>query len=249
MFFTLNQNNKRGLYIYLGMLMLVVFLVMSWFNSTTGKKGSEYNRIIADFLSDQVGEYQLDFNTRTLTYTLWADMPETPADTPDEGQSQSQTPALPSLFPTTPAVNQKVKTYQVPDNSLFINDVHDHVVEYNAQHPDKPVKQVYIGYSDPSFLTTWLPVLLPIVAMVALWWMIMRQTRGTGNPMAFAKARAKLPSDGNQVLFADVAGADEEKAELQEIVEFLKNPEKFNALGARIPKGVLLMGPDRRAHV
>ena len=169
MFFTLNQNNKRGLYIYLGMLMLVVFLVMSWFNSTTGKKGSEYNRIIADFLSDQVGEYQLDFNTRTLTYTLWADMPETPADTPDEGQSQSQTPALPSLFPTTPAVNQKVKTYQVPDNSLFINDVHDHVVEYNAQHPDKPVKQVYIGYSDPSFLTTWLPVLLPIVAMVALW--------------------------------------------------------------------------------
>ncbi len=243
MFFTLNQNNKRGLYIYLGMLMLVVFLVMSWFNSTTGKKGSEYNRIIADFLSDQVREYQLDFNTRTLTYTLWADMPETPADTPDEGQSQSQTPALPSLFPTTPAVNQKVKTYQVPDNSLFINDVHDHVVEYNAQHPDKPVKQVYIGYSDPSFLTTWLPVLLPIVAMVALWWMIMRQTRGTGNPMAFAKARAKLPSDGNQVLFADVAGADEEKAELQEIVEFLKNPEKFNALGARIPKGVLLMGP------
>ncbi len=239
----MNQNNKRGLYIYLGMLMLVVFLVMSWFNSTTGKKGSEYNRIIADFLSDQVGEYQLDFNTRTLTYTLWADMPETPADTPDEGQSQSQTPALPSLFPTTPAVNQKVKTYQVPDNSLFINDVHDHVVEYNAQHPDKPVKQVYIGYSDPSFLTTWLPVLLPIVAMVALWWMIMRQTRGTGNPMAFAKARAKLPSDGNQVLFADVAGADEEKAELQEIVEFLKNPEKFNALGARIPKGVLLMGP------
>ena len=85
----MNQNNKRGLYIYLGMLMLVVFLVMSWFNSTTGKKGSEYNRIIADFLSDQVGEYQLDFNTRTLTYTLWADMPETPADTPDEGQSQS----------------------------------------------------------------------------------------------------------------------------------------------------------------
>ena len=54
--------------------MAVVFLAMSWFNSTTGKKGVEYNKIVAEFLTDQVGEYQLDFNTRTLTYTLWSDM-------------------------------------------------------------------------------------------------------------------------------------------------------------------------------
>ena len=61
--------------------------------------------------------------------------------------------------------------------------------------------------------------------------------------MAFAKAKAKLPTDGNRITFDEVAGADEEKEELKEIVEFLKSPEKFNSLGARIPKGVLLMGP------
>ncbi|MCI8817388.1 MAG: AAA family ATPase, partial [Angelakisella sp.] len=162
----------------------------------------------------------------------------------DNSSGSSQAPASP-LFPGAQggSAASKTKTYQVPDNSLFIKDVHQHCLDYNAQHPDKPVKMVYIPYSDPSFLATWLPVLLPIIAMVALWWMIMRQTRGTGNPMAFAKAKAKLPTDGNRVTFDEVAGADEEKAELQEIVEFLKNPEKFNALGARIPKGVLLMGP------
>ena len=70
----MNQNNKRGLYIYLAILMAVVFLAMSWFNSTAAKKEVEYNQIVAEFLTDQVGEYRLDLNTRTLTYTLWKDM-------------------------------------------------------------------------------------------------------------------------------------------------------------------------------
>ncbi|MCI8652386.1 MAG: ATP-dependent zinc metalloprotease FtsH [Angelakisella sp.] len=163
---------------------------------------------------------------------------------PDSSASgESSGAAAPfSPFQTQPA-QSKTKVYQVPDNNLFMRDVHDHVLAYNAAHPDKQVKMVIIPYSDPSFLATWLPVMLPVIAMVVLWWMIMRQTRGTGNPMAFAKAKARVPSDGNRVTFDEVAGADEEKAELQEIVEFLKNPEKFNNLGARIPKGVLLMGP------
>ncbi len=248
----MNQNNKRGLYIYLAVLIAVVFLVMTWFNASAAKKGVEYNRIVSDFLEDRVGEYQLDLNTRTLTYILWEDMPQTSppesasgsSSEPDSSASgESSGAAAPfSPFQTQPA-QSKTKVYQVPDNNLFMRDVHDHVLAYNAAHPDKQVKMVIIPYSDPSFLATWLPVMLPVIAMVVLWWMIMRQTRGTGNPMAFAKAKAKLPTDGNRVTFDEVAGADEEKAELQEIVEFLKNPEKFNNLGARIPKGVLLMGP------
>jgi cell division protease FtsH len=251
-FFALNQNNKRGLYIYLAVLIAVVFLVMTWFNASAAKKGVEYNRIVSDFLEDRVGEYQLDLNTRTLTYILWEDMPQTSppesasgsSSEPDSSASgESSGAAAPfSPFQTQPA-QSKTKVYQVPDNNLFMRDVHDHVLAYNAAHPDKQVKMVIIPYSDPSFLATWLPVMLPVIAMVVLWWMIMRQTRGTGNPMAFAKAKARVPSDGNRVTFDEVAGADEEKAELQEIVEFLKNPEKFNNLGARIPKGVLLMGP------
>ncbi len=248
----MNQNNKRGLYIYLAVLIAVVFLVMTWFNASAAKKGVEYNRIVSDFLEDRVGEYQLDLNTRTLTYILWEDMPQTSppesasgsSSEPDSSASgESSGAAAPfSPFQTQPA-QSKTKVYQVPDNNLFMRDVHDHVLAYNAAHPDKQVKMVIIPYSDPSFLATWLPVMLPAIAMVVLWWMIMRQTRGTGNPMAFAKAKARVPSDGNRVTFDEVAGADEEKAELQEIVEFLKNPEKFNNLGARIPKGVLLMGP------
>ena len=244
----MNQNNKRGLYIYLAILMAVVFLAMSWFNSTAAKKEVEYNQIVAEFLTDQVGEYRLDLNTRTLTYTLWKDMesktPPAENASPESSSGVSSSEAANPLTPFQPQPAQsKAKTYQVPSTDLFIRDVHDHVLEYNAAHPDKPVTMVYVPVSDSTFLNVWLPVLLPIIAMVALWWMIMRQTRGTGNPMAFAKAKAKLPTDGNRITFDEVAGADEEKEELKEIVEFLKSPEKFNSLGARIPKGVLLMGP------
>ncbi len=244
----MNQNNKRGLYIYLAILMAVVFLAMSWFNSTAAKKEVEYNQIVAEFLTDQVGEYRLDLNTRTLTYTLWKDMesktPPAENASPESSSGVSSSEAANPLTPFQPQPAQsKAKTYQVPSTDLFIRDVHDHILEYNAAHPDKPVTMVYVPVSDSTFLNVWLPVLLPIIAMVALWWMIMRQTRGTGNPMAFAKAKAKLPTDGNRITFDEVAGADEEKEELKEIVEFLKSPEKFNSLGARIPKGVLLMGP------
>ncbi len=244
----MNQNNKRGLYIYLAILMAVVFLAMSWFNSTAAKKEVEYNQIVAEFLTDQVGEYRLDLNTRTLTYTLWKDMesktPPAENASPESSSGASSSEAANPLTPFQPQPAQsKAKTYQVPSTDLFIRDVHDHILEYNAAHPDKPVTMVYVPVSDSTFLNVWLPVLLPIIAMVALWWMIMRQTRGTGNPMAFAKAKAKLPTDGNRITFDEVAGADEEKEELKEIVEFLKSPEKFNSLGARIPKGVLLVGP------
>ncbi|MBP0962962.1 MAG: AAA family ATPase, partial [Oscillospiraceae bacterium] len=79
--------------------------------------------------------------------------------------------------------------------------------------------------------------------MVFFWGMMMRQTRGGGGMMGFSKAKTRGPETGVKVTFADVAGADEEKEELVEVVEFLRNPNKFNTLGARIPKGVLLMGP------
>ena len=96
----MNQNNKRGLYIYLAILMAVVFLAMSWFNSTAAKKEVEYNQIVAEFLTDQVGEYQLDFNTRTLTYTLWSDMDQQAGEpgAEDNSSGSSQAPASP-LFP------------------------------------------------------------------------------------------------------------------------------------------------------
>ncbi|WP_437124159.1 ATP-dependent zinc metalloprotease FtsH [Agathobaculum butyriciproducens] len=90
-----------------------------------------------------------------------------------------------------------------------------------------------------------LPYLILVVLIGAFWYFMMnKQSGGGAGPMQFGKARAKLAQDGkNKVTFNDVAGSDEEKAELQEIVEFLKNPQKFVQIGARIPKGVLLVGP------
>ena len=90
-----------------------------------------------------------------------------------------------------------------------------------------------------------LPYIILIVLLGAFWYFMMnKQSGGGAGPMQFGKARARLAQDDKRkVTFNDVAGADEEKAELQEIVEFLKNPQKFVQIGARIPKGVLLVGP------
>ena len=133
--------------------------------------------------------------------------------------------------------------YMVPNLTVFYNDTHELVKEYNEAHPDSPIVQNYIAPKATPWWVTLLPTLLLIGVMTVFWFVIMRQARGGGNPMSFAKAKPRMQDDKDRVTFADVAGADEEKQELQEIVEFLKNPQKYNTLGARIPKGVLLMGP------
>lgn len=97
----------------------------------------------------------------------------------------------------------------------------------------------------PGWWTGLLTTLLPILLFVVLFFFLMQQTQGGGNRvMSFGKSRAKLQTDEKKkVTFADVAGADEVKEEMEEIVEFLKNPKKFEELGAKIPRGVLLFGP------
>ncbi|MDA8097924.1 MAG: ATP-dependent metallopeptidase FtsH/Yme1/Tma family protein [Desulforudis sp.] len=97
----------------------------------------------------------------------------------------------------------------------------------------------------PSWFATMAFSFLPILLIVALFFFLMQQSQGGGNRvMSFGKSRAKLHSDDKQkVTFADVAGIDEVKEEVEELVDFLKDPSKFNDIGARIPKGVLLFGP------
>ncbi|MBQ7705324.1 MAG: ATP-dependent metallopeptidase FtsH/Yme1/Tma family protein, partial [Selenomonadaceae bacterium] len=107
-------------------------------------------------------------------------------------------------------------------------------VEITAQNPQEP----------PWWMTL-LSSFLPIILLIGFWFFIMNQTHGSGSKvMSFGKSRAKMSNgDKVKITFNDVAGADEAKEELQEVVEFLKHPKKFNDLGARIPKGVLLFGP------
>ena len=97
----------------------------------------------------------------------------------------------------------------------------------------------------PAWCVEWIPFLIMILLLVAFWFFFMRQQMGGNNKvMNFGKAHARtVTDDKNRVTFAQVAGADEEKEELREIVEFLKHSDRFMQLGARIPKGVLLIGP------
>ena len=139
--------------------------------------------------------------------------------------------------------------YTVPNVNLFVNDVHEDLREYNKANPDKPIEFDYKAGTSNSWLLSMLPSLLLTVGFVVLMVVMFKKMNNSissenNKAMSFGKARIKRGDEqSKKVTFKDVAGADEEKEELTEIVEFLKNPNEFSNLGARIPKGVLLVGP------
>ncbi len=129
----------------------------------------------------------------------------------------------------------------VPNVSLFVSDIETYRAEYNKLNPDAPLRVNYKAISDNTFLS-FVPYLILIALMLVMTFIFMRQTTGGGKMSQFSKANVRQ-ANGKKITFADVAGADEEKQELEEIVDFMKNPKKYQELGARIPKGVLLVGP------
>ena len=132
--------------------------------------------------------------------------------------------------------------YSVPSVTLFINDTEDYRVNYNKANPDAQLDQDYYKITDNSWLITYVPTFIILVMGIVLFVFMMRQAGGT-KYTNFGKASIKTPSEGKKAMFKDVAGAEEEKFEMAEIVDFLKNPRKYSEIGARIPKGVLLLGP------
>ncbi len=145
--------------------------------------------------------------------------------------------------------DDKEYKYTVPNVNIFVNDVHDLVRKHNIDNPDNPIEWNYKAGSSNSWLLSILPsalvlVLLTVVMVVMFKKMNSSITNENNRAMNFGKARVKRADDETKkVTFQDVAGADEEEEELTELVEFLKNPLDFSKLGARIPKGVLLVGP------
>ena len=138
--------------------------------------------------------------------------------------------------------DEKTIDYQVPDVSYFVNKIDPYVEEWNEAHPLDPIVYDFIV---PATLPEWIGA-IPYIIMIGLmgFFLYMMYNQQSGKGAAVGRAKTKDATDlKTRKTFKDVAGADEEKEELVEIVEFLKEPGKFNALGARIPKGVLLVGP------
>ena len=151
------------------------------------------------------------------------------------------------LYETDTTGNNIVRRFELTDFSVFYTDFNDIVVE---QYESGVLEEYdYTRESETPWWLMFVPYILVALLFLGVWVFMMRRAsggggNGNGNMMKFSKARTTVGIDEkNKVTFQDVAGADEEKAELQEVVDFLKNPEKYTALGAKIPKGILLVGP------
>ncbi len=227
------MNNRpkilRNLLLFLGIPALIIVCLMIVMNQPTAKK-LQYYEVIQRFDNQEVAAYELNLGNGDLTMTLTAEA---------KGKAEAEK-AL--------GYKDGKISYTVPNVNLFVEDVHDAVREYNQKHPAAPIEDNYVPGTQNSWFLNMLPTLLVIGVTLALWFFMMRKMNqavgDNSKTMTFGRARTKQAADEKRkTTFADVAGADEEKEELQEIVEFLKSPAKFNELGARIPKGVLLVGP------
>ena len=139
---------------------------------------------------------------------------------------------------------EKSHTYEVPNVKLFLDDIDGYREAYNENHKGAELTQDYFKITDNSWMLTVVPTALLMIMAIVLFVVMFRQANGGGKINSFGRANIKAASgSAKKATFADVAGADEEKAEMAEIVDFLKNPKKYDDIGARIPRGVLLLGP------
>ena len=210
-----NQKKIRNLLLYIGIPVVVLFIIIFLFNNRTPQTAAyKYSDIIGYFQDQEVSSYTLNLGTGEMVIHL------------EDG---------------------KTVGYVLPSVDLFYMDVRNSINQYNEEHPDARMEQDIIRPVETSWFISLLPTLILFAGLIIFWVIMMRRlgsSMGGDKQMNFGKAKIKQMSDEKRkTTFADVAGADEEKEELREIVEFLKNPNKYNSLGARIPKGVLLVGP------
>ena len=211
----MNKNLKNVL-LFIGIPIVFIIAVLSVSYLSRNTVETQYYEIVDMVKSNEISEFQLNLYSGELVYTRR-----------DDGRTYR---------------------YTVADPSIFYNDVNDAVLEINEQNDgtENIIRYDYKSGGQAAWLMNLLPTLLLIVVMVLFWIFIMRRmnsSMGADKTMGFGKAKVRKEDGRKKTTFADVAGADEEKEEMEEIVEFLKEPKKFNELGARIPKGVLLVGP------
>lgn len=211
------NNNGKSLLIYLLVSVVIIGGLVYFLTSMSSNNTStKYSEIMGHFDNLEVSEFELDLGSGKMKYKL--------------------------------KDSDEVKNYTVPNVSIFAQEVlggedaENYRRKYNEANPNDPLKYNLIPISDNSFWLNMIPTLLMLGVMI-FFFVFMMKNAGGGKMSSFGKTNAKQAPSSKKATFADVAGADEEKEELQEIVDFLRNSKKYSEIGARIPKGVLLMGP------
>ena len=211
-------KNWKSILIYLLIPVLLIGAIIFVSHQQT-KVDVKYSEIVTVFKNDEVKEFTLDLSSGSLIYKTFAE--------PDKEQR-----------------------YSVPNVAYFLDDIRDEVEEYNEKNPDNKIIFDYKKGTSGSWIYSMLPSLVITVGLIALSiYMIRKMSNAmnsdTNRTLGYGKITAKVHTEdeNNKTTFADVAGCDEEKEEMKELVDFLKDSEKFTSLGARIPKGVLLVGP------
>ena len=210
------KKNFKNLLLYIGIPIVFILSILSVSYLTKNNAELKYSEIVSLVKNNQVSEYSLNLYSGELTYVKR-----------DDG---------------------KTYRYTVADPSIFYNDVNETVMKINEKNAgtDKEIDVDYERGGQGAWIMNLMPTLLMVGLLVIFWLFFMKKMNagmGADKTMGFGKAKVKKEDGRKKTTFADVAGCDEEKEEMSEIVDFLKSPKKFNDLGARIPKGVLLVGP------
>ena len=210
------KKNLKNVLLYIIVPIIFIFAILSASYFVKDTAELKYSQIVEMIKANEVSELELNLYSGELTYKKR-----------DDG---------------------KVYRYTVPNSSLFIEDINEDV--WKIKEANKGTN-LDIEYNlkrggETSWITSLLPTLLMVGLTGLLLFVMMKKMSGAMNAdktMGFGKSKARRLDTKKKTTFADVAGADEEKEEMAEIVDFLKSPQKFNELGAKIPKGVLLVGP------
>lgn len=241
------DKKLRNIIIYITVAVMVV-LGVAFLMTQNSSESYTTSQLVNLFKEDKVQSYTVNYGTGAIEITLKEGVKLKPAKDIATSDSIIQDTTDDNITATDPDgknAKSSAKNVVVRGTLADIERFIDDISVYTAS-ADEAVSYDYIKGSDNTLLYEFLPILVTGILFVVVWIFIMKKMGGGlgGKEMNFGKAKIKNTNDEKRkTTFEDVAGADEEKEELEEIVEFLKAPDKYNKLGARIPKGVLLVGP------
>ncbi len=211
----------KGVSFYI-LLFAIIFVVILMVTSQTDQEQMTYTQLMTNIVQKNIKSMEFDGERQRVEVVL---IKETEANAKDNPQFKGE--------------GKEIRhAVDIPDTTTFMAEISPHVRNGEFQFKYNPPTQ-------PPWWIAILPTLVLVLLFVIFWVFFLQQSQGGGSRvMSFGKSRAKMNTDDKKkVTFDDVAGVQEEKEELREIVEFLKQPKKFVEMGARIPKGVLLVGP------